>query len=111
MRIVVIADGITQKEFQDKEIPAGVSIQFVATIAEVSAADAVFYLLEEDDLQSDVEKIGALRALVFVNALGRTLGDLPANCARICGWRGFLLQDTIEISTSAPNLEAATRIL
>jgi hypothetical protein len=112
MQIVVIADGITQTEFQDKPIPVGIRVQFVTTIDEAKKeADAYFYLLEEEDLVKDVEQVKELGALVFVHAVSTTLKDLPGNCIRICGWRGFLLQETIEISTTQNNIEAASKIL
>lgn len=112
MQIVVIADGITQTEFQDKQIPAGVRVQFVTTIDEAkSDADAYFYLLEENDLVKDIEQIKNTGAPVFVHAVSTTLKDLPGNCIRICGWNGFLLQDTIEICTHESNIEPATKIL
>ena len=58
MQVVVIADGITQKEFQDKQIAAGAIVEFVATIDEISGgADGFFYLLEEDAFVEDAEKI------------------------------------------------------
>lgn len=112
MQVVVIADGITQNEFQDKPIPVGVRVQFVTTIGEAKKdADAFFYLLEEEDLVKDVEQIKELSALVFVHAVSTTLKDLPGNCIRICGWRGFLLQETIEICGAQDNIEAASKIL
>jgi hypothetical protein len=112
MQITVVADGITQTEFQDKPIPGGVSIQFVTTIGEISSeADAFFYLLEEDSLLEDTREIEKLVAPVFVNAVATTLESLPANCIRICGWKGFLLQDTLEICTSDRNEEYVRKIL
>jgi 3-hydroxybutyryl-CoA dehydrogenase len=112
MQIVVIAGGITQTEFQDKQIPAGVIVQFVTTIAEAKTDSAVyFYLLEEEDFIRDVKQIASLPSLVFVHAVSTTLKNLPANCVRICGWRGFLLQETIEICTGEKNIEAASKIL
>ena len=112
MQIAVIADGITQKEFQDKPIPVGVRVQFVTTIGEAKReADAHFYLLEEEDLVKDVEQIKELSAPVFVHAVSTTLKDLPGNCIRICGWRGFLLQEKMEISTGQNNIEAASKVL
>lgn len=112
MQVVVIADGITQTEFQDKQIPAGVRVQFVTTIGEAkSGAEAYFYLLEEKDLVKDVEQIKNTGSPVFVHAVSTTLKDLPGNCIRVCGWNGFLLQDTIEICTHQNNIEPARKIL
>ena len=112
MQVVVIADGITQTEFQDKQIPAGVRVEFVTTIDELSGgADAFFYLLEEETFVEDAAKIENLRSPVFIHSVSATLKDLPSNAIRICGWRGFLLQDTIEISTRPANVAAATRVL
>lgn len=112
MQIVVIANGITQTEFQDKEIPAGVIVQFVTTIAEAKAGAAgYFYLLEEEDLVRDIEQIAVLPSLVFVHAVSTSLKDLPRNCVRICGWWGFLLQETIEISADEKNIKAASELL
>ncbi len=45
MHIVVIADGENQKKFQDKEIPEGVLIQFVAELSAAKKdADGYFHL-------------------------------------------------------------------
>lgn len=112
MQIVVVADGVTQKEFQDKLIPEGIVVQFVATVGEASkGAGAYFYLREEEDLVKDREIIKSLGAPTFVHAVSTTLHDLPDNCIRICGWRGFLLQETIEISATRNNIEGASEIL
>lgn len=112
MQIVVVADGVTQKEFQDKPIPEGMMVQFVATVSEASkGAAAYFYLLEEEDLVRDRELIKNLGGPTFVHAVTTTLQDLPRNCIRICGWRGFLIQETIEISTTRENIEQASKIL
>jgi 3-hydroxybutyryl-CoA dehydrogenase len=112
MQVVVIADGITQTEFQDKQIPAGIRVEFVATIDEIiGGADAFFYLLEEETFLEDVEKIEKLGSPVFMHAVSTTLERLPSNAIRICGWRGFLLQETIEICTRPGNIAAASRVL
>jgi 3-hydroxybutyryl-CoA dehydrogenase len=111
MQIVVIAGGITQTEFQDKQIAEGVRAQFVTTISEAKAgADAYFYLLEEEDLVKDMEQIKSLAAPVFVNAVSTTLNDLPSNAIRVCAWNGFLLQQTIEISAAPENIEKAKQV-
>lgn len=112
MRITVIADGTTQKEFQNKPIPQGVQIYFITSIEEAHfETEAFFYLADEKKLINDISKLEALQKPVFVNAVGITLKDLPPNCIRINAWPGFLLNKTIELTATKENLEAADRIL
>ncbi len=112
MNITVIADGITQKEFQDKSIPQGVKIYFLTAIDEAHfETDAFFYLTDEEKLITHKLKLEALEKPVFVNAVITTLKDLPSNCIRINAWPGFLLNETIELSATKENLKAANKIL
>ncbi|MBA4140525.1 MAG: hypothetical protein H0X70_08480 [Segetibacter sp.] len=112
MNITVIADGITQKEFQDKSIPQGVKIYFLTAIDEAHfETDAFFYLTDEEKLITHKLKLEALEKPVFVNAIITTLKDLPSNCIRINAWPGFLLNETIELSATKENLKAANKIL
>jgi 3-hydroxybutyryl-CoA dehydrogenase len=112
MHIVVIADAVTQKELQDKQIRQGVQVYFVSAIEDAShQTDAFFYLADEEQLEKDIEKIKKLQSPVFVNAVLTTLKSLPPNCIRINGWPGFLLNKTLEVSANDVNAEAAAKIL
>ena len=112
MRITVIADGTTQKEFQDKPIPQGVQVYFVTAIEEAQyETDAFFYLRDEEKLINDISKLEGLQKPVFVNAISTTLKDLPSNCIRINAWPGFLLNKIIELTATKENLEAVKKIL
>jgi 3-hydroxybutyryl-CoA dehydrogenase len=112
MHIVVIADAVTQKELQDKQIRQGVQVYFVSAIEDANRqTDAFFYLVDEQQLEKDIEKIKKLEAPVFVNAVATTLKSLPSNCIRINGWPGFLLNKTLEVSANETNAEVAGKIL
>lgn len=112
MRITVIADGTTQKEFQDKPIPQGVQVYFVTSMEEAQyETDAFFYLRDEEKLINNTSTLEGLQKLVFVNAISTTLKDLPSNCIRINAWPGFLLNTTIELTAAKENLEAVKKIL
>lgn len=112
MYITVIADGRTQKEFQDKPIPQGVQVYFVTTIEEArSEADAIFYLEDEEKLINNILKLEGLEKPVFVNAVNTALKDLPQNCIRINAWPGFLQNKTIELTATEENMEAVNKIL
>lgn len=112
MQIGVIAESSMQSELQDKQIPAGVRIDFYNTIEEVHKdKDAYMYLLPETALQNDKESIAQLPALTFVNAVVTTLKHLPENCVRICSWPGFLLHESIEIVAAPTQKENAAKIL
>jgi 3-hydroxybutyryl-CoA dehydrogenase len=112
MHIVVIADAVTQKELQDKQIRQGVQVYFVSAIEDANhQTDAFFYLADEEQLEKDIDQIKKLDAPVFVNAVAATLKSLPRNCIRINGWPGFLLNKTLEVSTTDSNAEVAAKIL
>jgi 3-hydroxybutyryl-CoA dehydrogenase len=112
MHLTVIADGITQKEFQDKPIPQGITIYFLTAIDEAHfETDAFFYLDDEEKLITHKLKLEALEKPVFVNAVITTLKDLPSNCIRLNAWPGFLLNQIIELSARKENMEEAEKIL
>lgn len=112
MQIVVIASGEDQKEFQDKEIPAGILVQFVTTVAEAKEdAAGYFYLLGKEDLVTDRSQIEKIEAPVFVKASVVSLEELPSNCATISGWPGFLFEDIITVHVFEKNLEKVTTVL
>jgi 3-hydroxybutyryl-CoA dehydrogenase len=109
MHIAVIADATTQKEFQDKQIRQGVQVHFVSAIEDINQqADAVFYLVEDENR---ITTLGKVNAPLFVSAVNTTLEQLPANCIRINSWPGFLLNTTLEICTAEQNKQAAEKIL
>jgi 3-hydroxybutyryl-CoA dehydrogenase len=109
MHIAVIADATTQKEFQDKQIRQGVQVHFVSAIEDINQqADAVFYLVEDENR---ITTLGKVNAPLFVSAVNTTLAQLPANCIRINSWPGFLLNTTLEICTAEQNKQAAEKIL
>jgi hypothetical protein len=110
MLIVVIANGEDQKEFQDKQIPEGVQVQFVTTLEEAKdEAGAYFYLLD-DNAVSLVDKIEALKAPVFVKGL-TDVKKLPANVAGISPWPGFLFAESIEVHAKEENLQSILNVL
>lgn len=112
MRITVIANGTTQKEFQDKTIPQGVQVYFVTAIEEAQfETDAFFYLAGEENLINDISKLEGLKKPVFVNAVSTTLKDLPSNCIRINAWPGFPLNKILELTAAKENLEIVNKIL
>ncbi|HEX8461828.1 MAG TPA: hypothetical protein VF623_10375 [Segetibacter sp.] len=103
MLIVVIAGGEDQKEFQDKEIPEGVQVQFVTSLAEAKAdAHAYFFLLSDDEIDASSQALQALGAPVFIKGAG-DLKMLPNNFAKISPWPGFLFAESIEVHSSDKN--------
>jgi len=111
MIIVVIAGGEDQKEFQDKEIPEGVQIQFVTTLSEAKeGADAYFYLSGEDELKAASENIQSLDVPVFVKG-AVDLKTLPPNVAKISPWPGLLFAETIEVQLTVQNVQKVTEVL
>jgi hypothetical protein len=112
MQIVVIAGGEDQKEFQDKEIPAGVTVQFVTTLAEAKpGAAGYFYLHDKEALLRDLTMAAKTDAPFFVKASAISLEQLPPNGASITGWPGFLFQETITVHLFQHNLEEVTKVL
>jgi 3-hydroxybutyryl-CoA dehydrogenase len=112
MHIVVIADGMTQKEFQDKPLSQDMRVYFVTSVEDTHfEAEAFFYLQDEEELAGDVLELEALKAPVFVNAVSTTLKNLPANCIRINAWPGFLLNKAIEFTAPENQLDAVHSIL
>lgn len=112
MQIGVIAESLMQAELQDKQIPAGVRVDFYNSPAEAHKdKDAYLYLLPETALAKDKALLGQLPSLVFVNAVYTTLDQLPGNCVRLCAWPGFLLHETIEVVAAESNSKRASEVL
>jgi 3-hydroxybutyryl-CoA dehydrogenase len=111
MQIVVIAEGLKQNEFHDKGIAEGVQLQLVTSIEEANAAEAYFYLLEEDTIAANKKAIENLGKVVFVNAVTTTLDALPANAVRVNAWPGFLLSKSLEVVFAEENKREAAQVL
>ena len=112
MHVAVIADEAGQKEFLDKQIPEGIQVYFINEVEEVNPdVDALFYLKDEVEATKLTKLLGAVYLPVFVNAVIKTLKDLPPSCIRINGWPGFLMNKHVEIAASSTNLSTAQKIL
>jgi len=110
MLIVVIANGEDQKEFQDKEIPEGVQVQFVTTLDEAKDEAAAYFYLLDNNFAAQANKIEALKAPVFVKG-STNVKELPSNVASISPWPGFLFAEFIEVHAKAENLESILEVL
>lgn len=111
MNIVVIADGLTQNDFNEKGIEEGVLLKLVTTIEDAHDADVFFYLLHESTIESNRKALGDLPNIVIVNAVETTLDHLPANAVRINGWPGFINAGALEIAASEANKDAVSTVL
>jgi len=110
MLIVVIANGEDQKEFQDKEIPEGVQVQFVNSLDEAKdTAHAYFYLLD-NDIDATANKISSLSVPVFIKS-GSDLRSLPPNVAKISPWPGFLFAESIQVEVGEEGIAAVAAVL
>jgi hypothetical protein len=110
MLIVVIASGEGQKEFQDKEMPEGVQVQFLSTLDDAKTnADAYFYLLDINEIDATAEKFKSFEAPVFIKEVV-DLKSLPRNVARISPWPGFLFAESIEVQVSVENMQKVTEV-
>lgn len=111
MKIVVIADGKHQQEFQDKSIPEGVQVQFVTSIADAKPdADAYFHLLASEHVVKDIEHIRQLQAPVFVKADAANATSLPSHCVRVNDWHEFFFSDVIAVEASEEHKSAVASI-
>ena len=112
MHIVVIAEGHTQNELNEKGFNEGMEIQFVTNIDDAhKEADVIFYLADEKTLTQKTVDFSNFKCPVFVNAVVTTLKDLPSNCIRINAWSGFLLKPQLEICAGEVVQQKAEEIL
>jgi 3-hydroxybutyryl-CoA dehydrogenase len=112
MLVIVIADIDIQKEFESKGLPEGVVINFETTTNELkTSADCYFYLLPEDEFEKDRAALSNLERPVFVNAVVRTLGELPQNAIRINTWPGFLQRSLVEIVAAEQMKESVSSLM
>ena len=104
MQIVAVANAEQQAEFTAKGIGENASLQFVNTLGEVSfEPGALFYLLSEEKLFAEIERLQAFTCPVFVHSIVHTLSELPSNFIRINAWPGFLKRPITEVAASTEN--------
>ncbi len=101
-----------QKEFSDKGVASTAEVHFINDATDIFVnADAVFYLLNEDNLQADAEQLMNAHIPVLVNAVVTLSNQLPANCIRINGWPGFLNRPVIEVFAQPATEHIASKVL
>ena len=108
MRIVVRSSAIQQQEWLSK--PAGTAnIIFTGGIeaAFTTDADVYFDLLYEEQEASYYPADKP----VFVNAVIKTLADLPANFIRINAWNGFLKRSSVEVVSGEKNKPVVKKVM
>ncbi len=112
MNIIVVADGLTQNQFNDKALAEGVQVRFHTSLENMAGeADAYFYLLGEETLEKNKEILANLGKPVFVHAIITTLDKLPKNVVRINGWPGFLNASSLEIAAADQNKTMIAEVL
>jgi 3-hydroxybutyryl-CoA dehydrogenase len=112
MKIIVVADIEMQKEFESRGISEGIEVHFEISISNInSTADAIFYLLDESNLVTDLKAIEDPNTPVFINSVITTLEQLPEKAIRINAWNGFLQRPIVEICASEKNEIAAATVL
>jgi hypothetical protein len=105
MHIVVVANGEDQKAFQDKEIPAGVIVQFYTSLAEAKDdAELYFFLGNKEEWEKDKEFVKKIQAPILIKEGIVDDYHMPANATILKNWPGTLFDDTIELGISDKNL-------
>lgn len=97
MHLVVKADDQQREAFLSKNIPDGVTVNWIVTNTTVPEADAYFDLLFEEQGPAFAAIIDKP---VFVNSVITTGDALPGNCIRINAWNEFLEREIIEIAVA-----------
>ncbi len=96
MRLAVITDDTLKEEWLAQGLAAGVQVEWLNQVMAVPGADCYIDLL----FDGTKNRIAALQqfqpALVIVNSVTSTLGELPGIPVRINGWSTFLKRPLLE---------------
>jgi len=96
MKAVLLCNIEQKEEILQKPINEDVELVFCIddlNVFKTTAGDAFFDLINEDPTTFPNQK----DALLFINAVNKTLKELPEKSIRINAWSGFLKRDTIEL--------------
>ena len=115
MRLAILAN----REQKDEILSLGISddcriywLKSVEEIYKVSAVDALFDMLFEENIYDTSGFKSFSGGTVFVNSVNKTIGEIAAPVIRINGWPGFLQRSIAEVACGDnTKKEAAEKIL
>ncbi len=110
MRVVVIADPLSKKEFEAKTSMID-AIEYREGVKDApDNADVVFLLLPENDIAQRIPAFSK-GTIVFVNAVTSTLASYQNRFIRINAWPGFLGRDIVEVVAPPELIREAQLVL
>jgi 3-hydroxybutyryl-CoA dehydrogenase len=110
MTIVICTEEQKVELIQHNEtIATNTAILWATTLSNEMTASACIDL-QFDDTPERINLLHKIAPLVIINAVTRTLAQLPHSFIRINGWHGFLNKPLIEATTQNGNKEAAENI-
>lgn len=103
MKIVVITDEAGKVEFLNPAVQASPGIYWQEEIIAVPDAELVIDLLFDESLERTKQLRQTFKTPVAVNAVAKTLTDLPEGFIRFNGWPGFLSGPLLEAAANEKN--------